>query len=248
MTDPGTEIPYLSLVIPAYNEAERLGGTLDAVLGYLVRQSYTSEVIVVDDGSTDATVAVARSHAGGTVPLRVVSLGQNLGKGAAVRVGMLEASRGQYRVFFDADASTPIEELEKLWPRFASGAEVIIGSRAAEGAEIAIRQRWYREQMGRLNNQILRALGVTRFKDTQCGFKGFTTHACGVVFPRQTIERFSFDAELLYIAHKLGLRIDEVPVRWANSASSRLHPLWDSGRMVLDLLTIRVKDWLGAYR
>lgn len=248
MTDPNVAKPHLSLVIPAYNEADRLGTSLASVLGYLARQSYTAEVIVVDDGSEDATVAVARTHSGGSVPVRVVSLGRNLGKGAAVRAGMHEEARGAYRVYFDADASTPIEELEKLWPRFAAGADVVIGSRRAAGAEITVRQRWYRQSMGVMNNRLLRLLGVTRFQDTQCGFKGFTEAACEVVFPRQTIERFSFDAELLYIAQKHGLHIEEVPVRWMNSPSSRLHPLWDSSRMVADLLSIRVKDLLGAYR
>lgn len=248
MTDPSAENVYLSLIIPAYNEAERLGATLKSVVDYLSRQSYTAEVIVVDDGSEDETVAIARREGGGVCPVRVVSQGRNLGKGAAVRTGMLDEARGQYRVFYDADASTPVEELEKLWPQFLAGADVVIGSRSAAGSDILVRQVWYREQMGRLNNRILRALGVTRLKDTQCGFKGFTARACGVVFPRQTIERFSFDAELLYIAEKHGLRVAEVPVRWANSESSRVHPVWDSGRMVVDLLTIRVKDWLGRYR
>lgn len=235
-------------MIPAYNEGERLGETLARVEAYLARQPYVSEVVVVDDGSTDNTAVVASVFAGEPVPLRVVSLGRNRGKGAAVRAGMLDEARGRYRVFYDADGSTPIEELEKLWPALDAGADIVIGSRALPQSEVAVHQRWYREQMGRLNNLFLRALGVTRFRDTQCGFKGFTARACGVVFPRQTIERFSFDPELLYIGAKHGLRIEEVPVRWENSPSSRLHPLWDAGRMVADLLTIRWKDWRGRYR
>lgn len=249
MVDSLPAIPYLSLVIPAYNEELRLGDTLTRVLAYLATQAYTAEVVVVDDGSTDRTVGVAQGFVreGAAVPVRVVVQGQNLGKGAAVRTGMAEAARGQYRVFYDADGSTPIEELECLWPCFEAGADVVIGSRALPGAEIVQHQRPYREAMGRANNLLLRALGITRFRDTQCGFKGFTAAACAVVFPRQTIERFSFDAELLYIAVKHGLRVAEVPVRWKNSPDSRVNPLTDATRMVLDLLTIRAKDFAGRY-
>lgn len=249
MAEVSPPIPELSLVVPAYNEEARLGETLTTVLAYLGAQAYTAEVIVVDDGSTDRTVPLARDFAQceAAVPVRVVVQGQNLGKGAAVRTGMHETARGRYRVFYDADGSTPIRELARLWPCFAAGADVVIGSRAIPGADIVQHQRWYREGMGRMNNALLRALGITQFRDTQCGFKGFTARACAVVFPRQTIERFSFDAELLYIAVKHGLKVVEVPVRWENSPSSRLNPITDSSRMVLDLLTIRAKDFAGRY-
>lgn len=248
MTDSGNTVPRLSLIIPAYNEAARLGHTLDLAIAYLDTQPYASEIVVVDDGSVDETVSVARAHSAARTGVRVVSLAQNSGKGAAVRRGMLHEARGAVRLFYDADAATPIEEVGNVWPLLDAGAEIVIGSRALPASQVLVHQRWYREQMGKLNNRILRALGITRFADTQCGFKAFTAHACDVVFPRQTIERFSFDAELLYIAHKHGLRITELPVHWINSASSRLNPIVDAPRMVLDLMTIRLKDLLGRYR
>lgn len=237
---------HLSLIIPAYNEANRIRETLAVVQDYLERQDYESEVIVVDDGSTDGTPDVVREAAGSRT--RVVSLPQNMGKGAAVREGMLPHATGAYRVFFDADGSTPIGELEKLWPCFDSGADIVIGSRALAASQVQVHQTWYREMMGRMNNAILRALGLTPYLDTQCGFKGFTARACEVVFTRQTIERFSFDVELLRIAARHDLRIDEVPVVWRNSPHTSLNPLTDSTRMLWDLLVIRAKDWRGDYR
>lgn len=237
---------HLSLVIPAYNEANRIGATLAKADQYLAAQDYDAEIVVVDDGSDDDTAALLDTYTS-TTPLVWNRLENNRGKGYAVRNGMTQLATGAYRVFYDADASTPIEELEKLWPCFEDGADVAIGSRALPDSDVAVHQAWYRESMGRINNTILRALGVTRFKDTQCGFKGFTAAACDVVFPRQTIKRFSFDAELLFIAAKHGLRIDEVPVRWENSPDSRLNPVTDSTRMLWDLLGIRLKDAQGAY-
>jgi dolichyl-phosphate beta-glucosyltransferase len=240
---------HLSLVIPAYNEAERIGSTLHLALAYLNAQPYDSEVLVVDDGSRDSTREVVHMFVGGKHRTRVdfISYGVNHGKGYAVRTGMLDEARGEYRVFYDADASTPIEELEKLWPCFERGADIVIGSRSLPGADIEIHQAWYRETMGRVFNVLLRMMRLTDFKDTQCGFKGFTRRACDIVFSRQTVERFSFDPELLYIAQRHGLRIDEVPVRWLNQRHSRVHPLTDSARMFYDMLVIRWKALMGRY-
>lgn len=161
---------------------------------------------------------------------------------------MRDDATGDYRVFYDADGSTPIEELEKLWPRFDDGADIVIGSRALPGSDIVVRQAWYRESLGRTYNMLLRWIGLTQFRDTQCGFKGFTRQACEIVFPRQTVSRFGFDVEILYIARKHGLRIDEIPIRWINSPESRVHPLSDSARMAFDMLSIRVKDVAGKYK
>lgn len=239
----------LSLIIPAYNEEQRLGDSLQKTLAYLDAQPYDSEVIVVDDGSRDRTCGIVRKIEGETrrTPVKCLAYTPNRGKGFAVRTGMAEAT-GEFRVYTDADASTPIEELEKFWPRFDAGADVVIGSRALPDSDIAIRQAWYRESMGRIFNLLLRLMRLTQFKDTQCGFKGFTRRACDVIFPRQHVLRFSFDAELLYIAQLHGLRIDEVPVRWLNNPESRVHPISDSTRMAYDMLIVRIRKMLGKYR
>ncbi len=234
---------HLSLVIPAYNEALRIGTTLEQARGYLARQDYDSEIIVVDDGSRDDTAAVVGAFDG----VKLARLDNNLGKGAAVRRGMLQEATGDYRFYYDADASTPIEEVEACWPRFADGADIVIGSRAHTASRIEIRQAWYREHMGRVYNVILRGMGLSPFLDTQCGFKGFTARAAATCFPRQMLDGFSFDAELLYIASMHGLRVDEIPVRWLNSPKSRVNPLTDSTRMFLDLLRVRTNAAAGRY-
>jgi dolichyl-phosphate beta-glucosyltransferase len=234
---------HLSLVIPAYNEAGRIADSLTKAGAYLSRQSYAWEALLVDDGSDDDTAARARA----AMPqIRIVSYTPNRGKGHAVKTGML-AAKGAFRVFYDADASTPIEELEKLWPHFDAGADVVIGSRSLPESQVEVRQAWYRQTMGRVFNLLLRVAGLTHFPDTQCGFKGFTAYACDVVFPRQTIERYSFDAELLFIAQRHDLRIDQVPVRWINCPHTRLNAATDSLRMFTDLLTIRARAFLGKY-
>lgn len=234
----------LSIVIPAYNEEERIGSTIKAIDAYRAKLDYDSEVIVVDDGSTDNTVAVVHDTDPG---VQVISYAPNRGKGHAVRAGMT-AAKGDYRLFYDADASTPIEEINKLWPRFDEGADIVIGSRSLPESDVQIHQPWYRENMGRVFNGIIRVLGVTRFHDTQCGFKAFTAQACNLVFPRQTIERFSFDAELLYIAEKHQLRVEQLPIRWINCPHTSVNPLTDSACMFWDAATIRFKDLMGRYQ
>lgn len=236
-----------SLVIPAFNEAERIGPTLEKVLAYLGAQSYASEVVVVSDGSTDDTVQKAQAYSGGAVPVRVVALVQNRGKGYAVREGMWRHATGALRLFYDADGSTPIEEVGKVWPYIEQGAQVVIGSRALPRSDVAVRQQVLRETLGRINNLILRAVGLTVFHDTQCGFKAFTSGACEIVFPRQTVDGFGFDAELLHIAELYHLRIEEVPVRWENSPHSKVHPVRDSIRMLRDLLKVRANSVRGHY-
>ena len=241
--------PRLSIVIPAYNEATRIESTLVHVLRYLESQDYPSEVIVVDDGSTDATFGVVRNmRTPNRTPIRVHQLKSNQGKGAAVKAGMSELARGDYRLFYDADASTPIEEVGKIWPAFEAGADIVIGSRSLPESRVEVHQAPYREFMGRTFNRILKALRLSSFIDTQCGFKAFTARATQCVFTRQTVERFSFDVELLFIAEKHGLRIQEIPVRWINSRASRVNPVRDSIRMFWDLLLIHYRSSQGRYR
>jgi dolichyl-phosphate beta-glucosyltransferase len=238
----------LSVVIPAFNEEERLGRTLARVFEYLSGQPGTFEVIVVDDGSTDGTVDAARRAAGGRGDLRVVLNGRNRGKGFSVRRGV-EESRGEFVLFSDADLSTPIEDVEKLFlPLLEGGYDIAIGSRSIRGSDVRVHQPWYRELMGKVFNKIVRLFTLRGFKDTQCGFKLFRADVAREVFSRQRIERFSFDVEALYLARKGGRRIAEVPVTWYNSPRSRVSIVGDPLRMFLDVLRIRLYDLEGCYR
>lgn len=232
--------PFLSVVVPAYNEEERLPETIAAIEQYLARQKYTWELIVVDDGSRDATIEVARRCF--TSPhSRVVSNPRNMGKGATIRNGMTNHARGRFRLFTDADNSTPIEETGKLLKRLKrTGADIAIGSRALKGSKLEVRQPIYREMMGRVFNTMVQLLAVPGIRDTQCGFKLFTAKAAEEVFPRQTLDGFSFDVEVLHIARRRGFRTIEVPVRWINSPASRVSPIRDSIRMFADLVRIRM--------
>lgn len=235
---------HLSIIIPAYNEELRIASTLSGVQEYLALQDYVGEIIVVDDGSSDGTaVLVEKSFP----EVRLISYSPNRGKGYAVKTGML-ASDADYALFYDADSATPVSEIEKLWSPFEAGAEVVIGSRSLPDSQVEIHQPWYREYMGRMYNLILRCFGLTSLIDTQCGFKCFSRHARETIFPRQTIEGFSFDIELLHIAqcHKLSVR--EIPVRWINDAASSVNPIIDSAKMFIEICIIRLKSFSGSYR
>ncbi|MCC6159914.1 MAG: glycosyltransferase family 2 protein [Deltaproteobacteria bacterium] len=237
----------LSVVIPAYNEAERLPATLDAIRAYAARSNDAIEVLVIDDGSRDDTSSVARAKGIDWPLLRVEHDEQNRGKGDAVRRG-IELARGEIVLFFDADSSTPIEEIEKFRPHFDAGADIVIGSRALPDSDIRVRQPWYRENMGRVFNVFVQAFVMRGVIDTQCGFKAFRREAARRICALQRLAGFAFDVELLFIARKLGYQIREVPIVWQNSAKSRVNPLWDSSRMFLDLLRIRWNDSRGRYR
>ena len=232
--------PALSVVVPALNEEDRLPRTLERITSHLGRRGGAYEVLVVDDGSRDATAA--RAEAAGAVVLRNDG---NRGKGFAVRRGML-AARGARRLMTDADLSTPIEELDRLSARMDEGCDVVIGSRAMAGARIEVRQPWYRENSGRLFNLFVRALAVPGVRDTQCGFKLFSAAAARDVFSAARLDGFSFDVEALFLARQKGYRIAEVPVRWRNDAASRVSLV--RGFLAFpDLLRIRANDWLGRY-
>jgi dolichyl-phosphate beta-glucosyltransferase len=235
---------HLSIVIPAYNEENRIGDTLRLAEAYLSKQGYDSEIIVVDDGSTDRTAALVQTLC---PEVRVIAYERNRGKGYAVKTGML-AALGDYRVFMDADGSTPISDLDLLWPQFDAGADIVIGSRSLPHSRVLVRQHPLRENMGRMFNVLVKLFLMRDFIDTQCGFKGFTAKSAQTVFSRQRLDGFSFDAELLYIAQQHGLRIDEVPVLWCNSPQSRVRMFADSAWMIWDLLRIRVNAMAGRYR
>jgi dolichyl-phosphate beta-glucosyltransferase len=228
----------LTVVIPAYNEGQRLGPSLRRVVDYLGGRRVQSEVLVVDDGSDDQTVAVAESFAAQGV--RLLRHDRNRGKGAAVRTGIL-ASAGERVLVSDADLSTPIEELEKLEPHLDE-ADLVLGSRAPQrGARLERRQPRYRELMGKTFNLLIRLLGVRGIYDTQCGFKLLRGDVARELFAAMTLDGFAFDVELVLAARRRGYRIDEVGVAWANSPASTVDPVRSSLAMLRDVLRLRLK-------
>lgn len=239
----------LSVIIPAYNEAVRLGTTLTAVVNYL-RQSWPdAEVIVVDDGSTDGTAALAREifNNSGNLRTSVISYKSNLGKGRAVRLGLL-AGRGDVALFSDADLSTPISEAPKLVEPIMNGEfDVTVGSRALDRRLIGAHQPWRREQAGRIFNLAVRLATGLPFWDTQCGFKAFRMSVCRPLVESATVDRFGFDVELLYLAFRAGLRMKEVPVRWDHNEGSKVSLGSDSFRMLNEVVLIRQQARRGVY-
>jgi dolichyl-phosphate beta-glucosyltransferase len=238
--------PVYSIVIPAYNESARLGSTLEKVLGYVHQQGWDAEVIVVNDGSRDNTADIVRSFAAKDRALRLVENPGNHGKGYSVRNGMLNA-RGRIVLFSDADLSSPIEEAPKLFQALEQGADIAIGSRWLRSETQTQRQPLHRQLFGRIFNLILRLTLGLKFKDTQCGFKAFRQPAVQAIFPLQKIERWGFDPEILFLARKLKFKVKEVPVAWGHSGGTRINPLVDGSRMVMEMLRIRWYDLTGKY-
>ena len=238
--------PAYSIVIPAYNESERLPATLDRILVHIQESGWSAEIVVVDDGSSDDTVAIVQSYAQKYPSLRLVKNPGNRGKGYSVRNGMLHTT-GEVMLFSDADLSSPIGETNKLFAALAEGADVAIGSRWLRTELQTQRQPLHRQLFGRIFNLALRLILSLRFHDTQCGFKAFTRPAAQAIFPLQQIERWGFDPEILFLARKFGFKVAEVPVKWAHSEGTRLHPLRDGIRMFFELLKIRWYSMNGKY-
>ncbi len=213
---------HLTVVIPAYNEEVRLARSLPIILEYLHKQAYDWEVLVVNDGSRDDTVGVAERF--GNDRVRVITNQPNRGKGYSIRRGMLEAG-GKWRLFSDADLSTPIEELDKFWQYTEEGYDVVIGSRALPESDLEVRQPKSREFAGRVFNTAVQTFLVPGLCDTQCGFKLFSAEAANQVFPKQTLHGFAFDVEILMLTHKLGFKIKEAPVKWVNDEGSKVSTL-----------------------
>jgi dolichyl-phosphate beta-glucosyltransferase len=237
--------PELSIVIPSFNEELRLPVTLAEISAYIRSSRRETEVIVVDDGSTDRTADVANSFRGEIQRLRVVANETNRGKGYSVRHGMTEA-RGRIVLFTDADLSAPIDEADKLLAALADH-DVAIGSRALDRSLISVRQSLFREYAGIVFNFIVRFILRLPFVDTQCGFKAFRRERCRVIFRQQRIERFGFDPELLYLARHHGLSAAEIPVRWAHSPATKVSMLRDSLQMFADIFIIRWNALSGRY-
>ena len=230
----------VSIIIPAYNEQKRIQKTLNKILYCLRTNHIDAEIIVVDDGSSDKTFSIATEFSKKYDNIIVLKNDHNKGKGFSVRKGALIA-RGDCVLFSDADNSTPIQEIKKVMPLILNNEyDVVLGSRSIEGSEVRLRQPYFHIVMGRIFNLFVKALLYRDFKDTQCGFKAFTKKVSQEIFKRQTIERFSFDAEILAIAKQLGLKIKEVPVRWINSPCSKVHPIKDAFIMLVDLFRIKI--------
>jgi dolichyl-phosphate beta-glucosyltransferase len=235
--------PFLSIVIPAHNEQNRLPATLEQVFRFLKQQSFTSEVIVVENGSTDATYEVAREFAKQHETLRVIQ--SEKGKGAAVQRGMLEAE-GDYRFMCDADLSMPVEEVVKFLPPILQNFDIAIASREAKGA-VRYNEPSYRHLGGRGINFLIQTLILPGLNDTQCGFKCFRAEVAEDLFKRQTLMGWSFDIELLYIARRHGYRVVEIPIHWYHFSDSKVSALRDATRMIQDIFRIHGKARRGIY-
>ena len=240
------QTPQYSIIIPAYNEDARIEGTLKKVTAFIAAQNWDAEIIVVNDGSNDGTVGIVERYAKDNPRMRLIANPGNRGKGYSVRNGMLQAA-GEILLFSDADLSSPIEEAPKLFDAIAKGADVAIGSRWLQAKLQTQRQPLYRQLFGRIFNRLLRTMLALPFKDTQCGFKAFTRQAAQAIFPLQRIERWGFDPEVLFLARRFGFRIVEVPVEWAHREGTRISPLSDGPKMLLEMLTVWWNALTGKY-
>jgi len=244
-SDLNSTLTY-SFVIPAYNESARIRPTLDEMLRYSEQHNWDIAILVVDDGSRDDTSAIVLEYSKTHPQISLVASSSNHGKGFSVRAGMLHA-RGDICLFTDADLSSPIAEAQHLFDVIAQGADIAIGSRWLDPELQTQRQPLYRQLLGRIFNLALRLILGLNFADTQCGFKAFRRDAAQRIFPLQKIERWGFDPEILFLARKAGLVVKEVPVVWAHSEGTRLHPFRDGMHMFFDVLRIRWNSMSGGY-
>ncbi len=236
--------PFLSIVIPALNEEQRLPDTLARLLGFIEQQSYASEVLVVDNGSTDATAEIAREFGRAHPTIRLLRSDRR-GKGLAVRLGMLAAA-GEYRFFCDADLSMPVDQIGRFLPPALTDVDIAIASREAAGA-VRYAEPLYRHWIGRAFNLLVRLLAVPGLHDTQCGFKCFRAEAAQDLFAVQRLDGWTFDVEVLFIARQRGYRVAEIPVPWYYVPGSRVRPVRDSVAMLVDLFRIRAGWRRGWY-
>jgi len=241
-----SQYPRYSIVIPAFNESARIPATLESVVGCIRANAWNAEVIVVNDGSIDNTAEIVRDIARGAPELRMIENPGNRGKGYSVRNGVLHAL-GDVIMFTDSDLSAPIVEAERLFAAIDAGADIAIGSRWLESGRQTHRQPLYRQFFGRCFNAVCRMVMRLPFADTQCGFKAFTRDAAQTVFQLQTIERWGFDPEILFIALKRGYTIKEVPVSWAHDARTRMSYLRDGVQMLKELVIVRWNALTGHY-
>ncbi len=241
--------PYLSVIIPAYKEKDRIGKTLLEIEKYFNDKNYEWEILVVVDGSPDNTAEIARNYASQVRNLRVIDNKENHGKGYVVRQGLL-AAKGKYRLFMDADGSTSITHLDKFLPEFQDGYDVVIGSRDIEGAFVQIHQAKYKEIMGDMGNWAIRILlGLWKFPDTQCGFKMLSDKAAEAVASRMVIDRFGFDFEIIKLARCLGFKVKQMPVRWLNEEGSTVTLTGPNGytQTFIDLFRMKWRLIAGKY-
>jgi glycosyltransferase involved in cell wall biosynthesis len=240
----GLPTPFLSLIIPAHNEDARLPATLNQVVEFAKKQSYSTEVVVVENGSTDRTFQIAQNFAVTHSFIQVLR-NARMGKGGAVRQGML-AAQGEYRFMCDVDLSMRVEEINRFLPPALEGFDISIASREARGA-IRYGEPYYRHFVGRIYNGLIRTLALPGLQDTQCGFKCFRGGVAEELFPRQTLTGWSFDVEILFIARLLGYKIIELPIHWYYNPHSKINVARDSFKMGVDLLTIRLNALRGVY-
>ncbi len=245
-TGAGKPQVYLSIVIPVYNEAQRISPTLDKLIAYLSGQTWSREIVLVDDGSSDGGIALAQRKLDGLEDCRIISYGTNRGKGYALKQGMV-ASRGRFVLFTDADLSTPIDELDKILPWFDQGFDIVQGSRKMPGAAVERHQPWLRENMGKVFTALSNLIARVDVRDVTCGFKCYRGEVAHDLYARQKLFDWSFDAEIIYIARRSHYKLKEVPVRWYDERGTKVHLIKDSVRSFLGLLTIRWNGFRGLY-